>query len=165
MARRRWKSLISDSFVQLAVILSLLRTDLRVYLRQYSQYPEVQQALLGQSVGLHIVDNYHNNDLLPLPSSKYIDDTESTFHELHRFVGSSALFRQSPISTWLVTDTLAQTATVSAASSVDSVELSQQVCTIVSTLMFYVEFYVLYGPNADNSKGFLHVILFDALSL
>lgn len=131
---------MTDSFIQLAVVLSILRTDLRVYLRQYSQYPEVQQALLGQSVGLHLVDNYHNNDLLPLPPSKYIDDREQIFQDLHRFVESSRVFQQhsrTTLSTWLVTNTSAATSENFASSSeVAQVELSQQVRSFHGSYLF-----------------------------
>lgn len=106
--RYRWKSALSEGLVQLAVVLSLLRTDLRVYLRQYSNYPEVQQALLGQSVGLQVSDSYRNIDNFPLLPSKYIDDTDSILNEVNRLIRSPQFSTYQPpqviSAAWLVTD-------------------------------------------------------------
>ncbi|XP_067932115.1 endoplasmic reticulum membrane sensor NFE2L1-like [Watersipora subatra] len=138
--RARWKSRLSDGFVQLAVILSLLRTDLRIYLRQYSAYPEVQQALLGQSVGLRLVDTYHSNDQLPLPSSKYtIDDNYLVFNELQRLVGTTGQFYRSiadSVTTWLVTNNTSSlpTSTFAATSARPQQELSTQDVELIEAL-------------------------------
>ena len=106
--RSRWKADLSEGLVQLAVVLSLLRTDLRVYLRHYSNYPEVQQALLGPSVGLQVSDSYRNVDNFPLLPSKYIDDSDSILNEVNRLILPQFSLSNRPppqvISTWLVTD-------------------------------------------------------------
>lgn len=155
--RGRWKGLLSDSFVQLALVLSVLRTDLGVYLRQYSGYPEVQQALLGQSVGLHLVDNYHNNDLLPLPSSKYTEDNNHyIFNELHRAIQSPTyLSQRSPltniVSAWLVTNGTAHSSTSThATSGISQTELSTQV--IGHNASFYILIYVVCSACMCNCQ-------------
>lgn len=128
--------MLSESLVQLAVVLSLLRTDIRIYLRQYSQYPEIQQALLGQSVGLQVTDSYRNNDIYPLLSSKHIDDTDTILNEINRLIRSPpqyATATQNPIisAAWLVADESAHASTSVDRRSANSVpsqsELSRQV--------------------------------------
>lgn len=104
----RLKQLMGDSFVQIALILSLLRTDLSHYLQQYSNYPEVQQALLGQSLGLQVVDIHHDNEFATLPS-KFIDDREIIWEELNRLAQSPRIltpdvYQRHIVSAWLVTD-------------------------------------------------------------
>ena len=132
--RSRWKAALSEGLVQLAVVLSLLRTDLRVYLRHYSNYPEVQQALLGPSVGLQVSDSYRNVDNFPLLPSKYIDDSDSILNEVNRLIRSPqfSLSNRPPpqvISTWLVTDDIV--GSHASTSNTHSDILTDQVCIII----------------------------------
>lgn len=128
MAQRRRKSDIGDYLLQVALIISLLRTDITQYLTDFSYYPEVRQALLGYSVGLQVVDNSHQAG--PAYPSKYIDDTDYILSELNRFARNAPV-RQT-ISTWLVTENdSSPLQVVPQASRPDNVtaELSRQVCT------------------------------------
>lgn len=54
------KQYFTDSLVQIAIILSLLRTDLNTYLNNnYVNYPEVQDIILGQSAA-YTQTSFHN---------------------------------------------------------------------------------------------------------
>lgn len=120
------KALLSDNYLQIAVILSLLRTDLHIYLRQYSRYPEVQQVLSGQSVGLHLVDSYnHNNYYPPLSSTKYVDQTDNIYNEINRLVRSPRQYQHhrtdtSIISAWLFANTTAHSSTSSTSANAEN---------------------------------------------
>jgi len=130
--RRRWKSLLSESLVHLAVVLSLLRTDLRVYLRRYSHHPEVQQALLGHSVGLQLSNNYHQS---LYPSHKYVEDGDYILNEINRLTRSPfydqrfEINSHGTVSAWLLTEdqSSCSSSPPAAGGSIEN-ELSVQVC-------------------------------------
>ena len=68
------KQYFTDGLVQIAIVLSLLRTDLNSYLRHnYVNYPEVQELILGPTAA-YTQTNFHNN----IYSSYYGS------HEIHR---------------------------------------------------------------------------------
>lgn len=124
-ARKRWKSDLGDSLLQIALIISILRTDITQYLTDYSYYPEVQQALLGNSVGLQVVDNSHRAGLTY--PAKYIDDTDEILSGLSRLARNSPV--RYTISAYLVTENNSSPLVVQQASRSDNVttELSRQV--------------------------------------
>ena len=103
MARKPWKALVADGLLQLALVLSILRADIPQYLRDYSTYPEIQQVLLGESVGLNLVDNYHHNEFIY--PSKYSDDSDLILSELNRLTQSTQFIRPVQfLPTYLVTE-------------------------------------------------------------
>lgn len=68
------KQYFTDGLVQIAIVLSLLRTDLNSYLRHdYVNYPEVQEIILGPTVA-YTQANFHNN----------IYNSYYGSHEIHR---------------------------------------------------------------------------------
>ena len=55
------KQYFTDGLVQIAIVLSLLRTDLNNYINHnYVSYPEVQEIILGQTVA-YTQTNFHNS--------------------------------------------------------------------------------------------------------
>ena len=55
------KQYFTDGLVQIAIVLSLLRTDLNHYINQnYVSYPEVQEIILGQTAA-YTQTNFHNS--------------------------------------------------------------------------------------------------------
>ena len=68
------KQYFTDGLVQIAIVLSLLRTDLNSYLRHnYVNYPEVQELILGPTAA-YTQTNFHNN----------IYNSYYGSHEIHR---------------------------------------------------------------------------------
>ena len=67
------KQYFTDGLVQLAIVLSLLRTDLNTYFNHnYVNYPEVQEIILGPTAA-YTQTNFHN-----------IYNTYYGSHEIHR---------------------------------------------------------------------------------
>jgi len=101
------KKHFTDGLLQLAIVLSLLRTDLNNYFNNFHNYPEVQDIILGSSSAYVQSQNYHNNrwnreDGYSHP--KQLENYQSSvFRELHslsdirRFDGLDTM-----ISAWLV---------------------------------------------------------------
>ena len=68
------KQYFTDGLVQIAIVLSLLRTDLNSYLRHnYVNYPEVQELILGPTTA-YTQTNFRNN----------IYNSYYGSHEIHR---------------------------------------------------------------------------------
>lgn len=68
------KQYFTDGLVQIAIVLSLLRTDLNNYLNHnYVNYPEVQEIILGPTAA-YTQTNFHNN----------IYNSYYGSHEIHR---------------------------------------------------------------------------------
>lgn len=130
--KKPWKAVVSEGLVQLAVVLSILRTDVRQYLRNYSHYPEIQQVLQGETVGLNLVENYHQHT--PRIPSKYIDDVDVVFSEINRLRRLPHTNTHQLVDTWLVTDTSSPLQVVPQAGG--SNELSRQVNEILSLLPY-----------------------------
>lgn len=87
------KQYFTDGLVQIAIVLSILRTDLNNFNREYVNYPEVQEIILGQTAAYTQTDFHINSINNRLGSSeiyrKNIDSeylfSSSIYRELHSF--------------------------------------------------------------------------------
>lgn len=81
------KKYFTDGLLQLAIVLSLLRTDLNNYLNNLQNYPEVQEILLGPSSAYVQSQNFHNSrwsNELGYSHPKQIENYRSSIlRELH----------------------------------------------------------------------------------
>ncbi len=102
------KKHFTDGLLQLAIVLSLLRTDINNYLNSYyGYYPEIQEVILGSS-SAYTQTHYHQNSWnqdIGYPHPKSIDNyyANSVFRDLH----SLSQYRQyegrrdTVVSAWL----------------------------------------------------------------
>ena len=106
------KNYFTDSLIQIAIVLSLLRTDLHHYLNSnLNDYPEVQEIMLGPTAAYTQTQFHHNQWLNSFDgnygsgSIKSIDNyyAESMFHDLNALNSQSMPVPQhlSNIATWL----------------------------------------------------------------
>ena len=106
------KKTLTDGLVQLAIVLSLLRTDLvDNYLNSYyNRYPEIQEIVLGTS-SAYTQTHFHNHNWQSqyggVSYHKNIDNyfIGDVFREL-RTLGSGSRFRrlETDVPTWLISN-------------------------------------------------------------
>lgn len=101
------KQYFTDGLVQIAIVLSLLRTDLNSYLNgNYVNYPEIQEIMQGQTVA-YTQTNFHLLQHTHLGSSelyrKNIElDPSTIYRELRTFHPSVSRINQISVPTFLL---------------------------------------------------------------
>ena len=106
------KNYFTDSLIQIAIVLSLLRIDLQNYLNSsLNDYPEVQEIVLGQSSAFTQTQFHHNQWLNSVDglyglgrNSKNIETfyDESVFNDLHSLIPYRGPNSQQNITTLLL---------------------------------------------------------------
>lgn len=106
------KNYFTDSLIQIAIVLSLLRIDLQNYLNSsLNDYPEVQEIVLGQSSAFTQTQFHHNQWLNSVDglyglgrNSKNIETfyDESVFNDLHSLIPYRGPNAQQNITTLLL---------------------------------------------------------------
>ncbi|XP_074652285.1 uncharacterized protein LOC141906803 [Tubulanus polymorphus] len=116
------KKVFTEGLVQIAILLSLLRTDLDSLIsrgshRNHDDYPEIQEIVFGQTIGLTQSANIYNdlnnvNRFHSYSSPKYVDDFNDNWIlrdiralTWQRF-GNMAADTDVVVNTWLVSDNL-----------------------------------------------------------
>ena len=106
------KKYFTDGLIQIAILLSLLRTELNQnYLNNYyNNYPEIQEIILGSSSAYTQTNfhnhNWHNGGFSGYSHPKSIDNyyANSVFRELHSLSPNVPFDRVDQyINAWLVT--------------------------------------------------------------
>ena len=85
-----WKAYFTDGLVQIAILLSLFRTDWNNYLNSslYDGYPEIQEIIMGPLSGytqtyIHSNEWHTGSISMSHPKSISLDYPSSVFHDIH----------------------------------------------------------------------------------
>jgi len=86
----QWKTYFTDGLVQIAILLSLFRTDWNNYLNSslYDGYPEIQEIIMGPLSGytqtyIHANEWHTGSMSMSHPKSISLDYPSSVFHDIH----------------------------------------------------------------------------------